>query len=304
VPRVLGRIAGGGPGPLLVVVAGIHGNEPAGALAVRRLWPALRRLAPRLRGDVVACAGNRAALERDVRYLDRDLNRGWGADRPPAPAADREDLEQQELHATLAGVLDAARGPVFFLDLHTTSAAGIPFAMVYRDRPAPDFAVHFPLPIVAGLLDLVDGTLLDWMRRRGATVLGIEAGQNADPGAVDRHESVLWIALAAAGVLRDDEVPRLAAHRARLDACRGDLPHVLEVEERHVIEPADGFHMRPGFANIQRVQAGELLAHDRRGEIRAPRAGVLLLPLYQAQGDDGFFLGRELEPRPAAAGAC
>jgi succinylglutamate desuccinylase len=41
------------------------------------------------------------------------------------------------------------------------------------------------------------------------------------------------------------------------------------------------------------VHAGQLLAHDRRGELRAERDGILFMPLYQPLGDDGFFFGRE-----------
>jgi succinylglutamate desuccinylase len=52
--------------------------------------------------------------------------------------------------------------------------------------------------------------------------------------------------------------------------------------------------MEPGFTNFQPVRRGQTLAHDRRGEIAAPETGLVLLPLYQALGDDGFFLGREV----------
>ena len=50
--------------------------------------------------------------------------------------------------------------------------------------------------------------------------------------------------------------------------------------------------MEPGFANIQSIAAGTLLARDRGGEIRAHEDCLVVMPLYQGQGDDGFFLGR------------
>jgi hypothetical protein len=53
--------------------------------------------------------------------------------------------------------------------------------------------------------------------------------------------------------------------------------------------PADEFAMAPGFANIQPV-----VARDRSGEIRADEDCLLVMPLYQGKGDDGFFLGREV----------
>lgn len=52
--------------------------------------------------------------------------------------------------------------------------------------------------------------------------------------------------------------------------------------------------MEPGFRNFQRVRRGQSLARDRTGEITACETGLILLPLYQSLGDDGFFLGREV----------
>jgi succinylglutamate desuccinylase len=37
------------------------------------------------------------------------------------------------------------------------------------------------------------------------------------------------------------------------------------------------------------------LARDLTGEITACETGLILLPLYQPLGDDGFFLGREVK---------
>jgi hypothetical protein len=41
-----------------------------------------------------------------------------------------------------------------------------------------------------------------------------------------------------------------------------------------------------------RARASQLLARDNNGEIRAESDGVIILPLYQGQGSDGFFWGR------------
>ena len=71
---------------------------------------------------------------------------------------------------------------------------------------------------------------------------------------------------------------------------------IVEVRYRHPIRGEDRFRMEPGFANFQRVKKGELLARDHKGQITARESGMVLLPLYQALGDDGFFLGREVRP--------
>jgi hypothetical protein len=48
--------------------------------------------------------------------------------------------------------------------------------------------------------------------------------------------------------------------------------------------------MRPGYQNFQKVKQGEVVAHDRAGEVTVPEDGFLFLPLYQALGDDGLFI--------------
>ncbi|MEO1085677.1 MAG: aspartoacylase, partial [Acidobacteriota bacterium] len=35
---------------------------------------------------------------------------------------------------------------------------------------------------------------------------------------------------------------------------------------------------------------------DRRGDILSPHDGLILMPLYQQQGEDGFFLVRPVKP--------
>jgi len=69
---------------------------------------------------------------------------------------------------------------------------------------------------------------------------------------------------------------------------------VVEVISRRSVSPEDGFRMEPGFRNIDRARKGQLLARDQNGEIRAPADGMVLLPLYQGLGRDGFFWGREV----------
>lgn len=297
--RCIGSVHGTSNGPTLLVVAGIHGNEPAGVTAAQRVIAHLERAQTPLRGDFVCLAGNVGALGVGVRYLERDLNRGWSPARLAALSAHgrAEDAEQHELAAALAAARAAARGPVHFLDLHSTSAAGIPFAMVGRNRASRAFALHFPVPTLLGLLELVDGTLLEYMREQGCIAMGFEAGQNDDPRSADHDEAMLWLALAGAGLMAASDVPDLERHRSLLARARRGLPQFVRIESRHAITPADEFRMEPGFANIQPISADQLLAHDRNGEVRAPRTGILLMPLYQSQGDDGFFLGRAVPLR-------
>jgi succinylglutamate desuccinylase len=122
----------------------------------------------------------------------------------------------------------------------------------------------------------------------------VEAGQHHETETIDNHESVLWMTLVTLGLLDGDKTPEYGVHRRRLRHAGRGLPAVVEVLHRHPIDPDDGFRMVEGFVNFTPVSKGQLLAADRRGDLRAHRDSLLLLPSYQGLGDDGYFLGRRV----------
>lgn len=298
--RILGDVAGPEPGPLLIAVAGLHGNEPAGVHALRRVFT---RLDPgRLRGRFVGIAGNLGALARRVRFDQVDLNRAWTAERlERLSSADpktlgHEDREQRELMDALQERFADHPGPVYCIDLHTISASGAPFATLADTLRNRTFARHFPVPKLLGIEEQIDGSLLEWLGGFGFVTLGFEGGRHDAPESIDRHEAIAWLALEAAGLLDRAQIPdrRLWTDRLR-QACKG-TPSFVEVRLRHPVRPEDGFQMEPGWSHLQRVRAGTVLAHDVRGPVVASEGGYVLLPLYQGQGEDGFFLGRAVHP--------
>jgi hypothetical protein len=205
-----------------------------------------------------------------------------------------EGLEQGELLMAIREVVGRSRGEVYFLDLHTTSAHGKPFATVGDTLRNRRFALQFPVTIVLGLEEQINGTLLEYMNNLGAITMGFEAGQHEALTSIDHHEAVIWNATVASGNLLRDDLAELPYFRSLLERAGGGR-RVVEVRHRHAIEPEDGFQMEPGFSNFQRVRRGQVLARDRTGEITASETGLILLPLYQKLGDDGFFLGREVK---------
>lgn len=298
--HVIASIRGSQTGPTLIILGSIHGNEPAGTRAALRVLSKLAELERCLRGEVILLTGNTRALERKVRYIDTDLNRLWttaniqtiksgGAVHPKVSEA----FEQRELLAELEGAFARARAEIFFVDLHTTSAPGKPFATVGDTLRNRRFALNFPVTIVLGLEEQLDGTLLECVNNLGVITMGLEAGQHDAASSTNNHEAVIWIATVTTGNLRRQDVPELNKHVALLAHAAGGR-RVVEVRHRHAISPADEFKMEPGFTNFQPVRRGQLLAHDRKGEITARETGLVLLPLYQGLGDDGFFLGREV----------
>jgi succinylglutamate desuccinylase len=318
--RRLGRYVGDRPGPLLLCVAGLHGNERAGVIAVEHVMEALHRRRPSMRGDFVGLAGNLAALECGRRYIDEDLNRMWQPARvdavlaglrseaggsptlPAEPAEGRASLgasehwEQRQLLEALGQELGEARGDIFALDLHTTSAESAPFATLGDTRANREFALKLPLPIVLGLEEQIDGAMLEHLDQRGLVGIGIEGGVHGAEESVQAHEDSLWITLAALEMLAIEDIPELARRRARLAHASLGLPRALEVRYRHDIQSEDVFKMLPGFRNFAHVEAGQVVGSSSSGPVRSPESGRIFLPLYQELGNDGFFIVHEVNP--------
>lgn len=297
--RIIGTYGDDASGPLLLCVGGIHGNEPSGVVALRRVIARLEARKPSFRGRLLAVAGNLPALRADRRFIERDLNRGWSVRRVSAvleQPAGAEDLEQAALLGVLVPAIRDATGDVYLLDLHTTSSTSPPFVTLSDTLEIRTFAARLGLPLVLGIEEEID-TMVDYLSGFGAVAIGIEAGRHDDPLSIDVHEAALWMSMHATGCLPDASgVVDLTACRRRLAEARRGLPGVFEVIYRRAIGPDDAFRMTPGFANFTAVRAGEIVARDAGGPIPVPMSGRLFLPLYQAQGDDGYFLVRAIRP--------
>ncbi len=290
--RLIGE-RGNGAGPTMIVMTGMHGNEPAGARAAQRVLDRLDRKSIEVRGRFVALVGNLKAAAEQTRFVDRDLNRQWTPEKLAAldTLDTAEATEQRDVLAAIRAALDVATGPVYFLDLHTTSAVSPPFVTVGDTLRNRSFARSFPLPLILGLEEQVDGALLEYLNNFGLITMGVEAGQHDCDGSVDRLEALIWLALRRAGLVPEDRDDSRPYETILRETSRG-VPPVIEVRYRHAIEPQDGFEMLPGFDNFVPIEKGQVVAHDRSGPIRASESGLMLLPLYQGKGEDGFFIAR------------
>jgi hypothetical protein len=205
-------------------------------------------------------------------------------------ALQNEDNEVVELTEAIENAfLDASNG-LYVMDLHTTSSVSAPFVTLGDTLRNRAFARILPVPFVLGIEEQVDAPMLEYLSERGAVTMGVEAGQHDSAVSIDRHEWALWAALQRLGCLNPTDVPEAAGSLRRLRESARGLSRAFEVRHRHEVIPGDGFVMRPGYQNFQKVEHGEVVADDRTGEISVPEDGYLFLPLYQAMGDDGLFI--------------
>jgi succinylglutamate desuccinylase len=298
--HLIGRFIGDTSGPTLIAFGSLHGNEAAGALALERVARRLEKFNSSLNGRVYLLAGNTRAIQRAVRFIDSDLNRHWTAANIEKNSGEihgelSEDKEQAELLSVIHEIISTARDEIYALDLHSTSAEGSPFATVGDTLRNRTFARKFPITILLGIEEQLEGTLLEHLNNLGVITLGFEGGQHFAEQTIETHEALTWTALYNSGIVsRGDgegiekwnDVLRRAAGRSR----------IVEVRYRHAITPEDEFRMHTGYNNFDPVRRSQILADDAKGEVRSPEAGLILMPLYQKLGEDGFFIGREVAP--------
>ncbi|MEX1024316.1 MAG: succinylglutamate desuccinylase/aspartoacylase family protein [Planctomycetota bacterium] len=296
-PRELGRIEGARPGPLLLVVGGIHGNEPGGVVAAERILREQRRSGSLGRGRVVFLVGNRRALRENVRFVDEDLNRLWVGGAAPRSADAHELIERDELAAALEA--ERADGPwesVVLLDLHSTSGEGPPFAILADTLQNRRLVEELPIPVLLGLEERIDGTLISAFGRRGDRALCVEGGANGTASTAVAHEAAIRLVGARLGVLPAG-ADELEAARRELARQANGAPAWSRLTGLYRIDERETFRMLPGFQNFDHIHAGQRLAlggPSGNEAIVAPKDSLLVMPRYQGQGSDGFYFAEEL----------
>ena len=98
----------------------------------------------------------------------------------------------------------------------------------------------------------------------------------------------------SAGLINPDTRPEVIAARTALREEHQDMPRVVAVRSRRRVVPEDQYLSKPGLASFQPVTAGQVLGYDRKGPVHAAEDSLLLMPLYQEQGHEGFFLVRPI----------
>jgi hypothetical protein len=287
---------------VVIFVGGIHGNEPAAVIALESVIKTLQQIQPPFNGKFVALRGNITALSHSVRFMDEDMNRIWIPERihqlresPQNLDHTVEGREQRALFEVLQPYFRETHLPVYLIDLHTTSAKSAPFAILADTIRNRRFALNLHTPIILGLEELLDGTVMHYAGDLGFCSLAFESGQHRDKNSIPNHIAAIWIFLASAGCIKKTDISYFKKYTRRLkNACR-HLPPVFEIKLRYEIQPGENFRMEPGYENFQPIKKLEILARNQDGEIRSPMKGNIFMPLYQAQGNDGFFIIRRIQ---------
>lgn len=278
----------GSAGPNLLIVALIHGNEIAGALALDAL---LRHPPTLLRGCLTVGFANLDAYIRfdpsqptASRFVDEDMNRLWDASVLDGPGNSRE-LARARAIRPLVEAADV------LLDLHSMLWPSEPLILCGPSARGLALARRIGTPemIVADSGHASGRRLIDFVRftdpASTASAVLVEAGQHWQTSTVGAMHRAIEATLHACGML---------------DGLAPPCPALRCAEVTHTVTASTG-----AFSFVRPFSGGEvvplrdtLIAIDGGLEIRTPYdACVLIMPsLYPSRGHTAVRLARFTGP--------
>lgn len=286
--------SGDAPGPRLLVLGAVHGNETCGTQAIRALRETLDSGALRLqRGHLTLVpVTNPGAYDRNVRAVDHNLNRLLG---PKPHPVDYEDGIGNKVCPLL-------QSHDVLLDLHSFHTPGEPFALLgpennegplepFRHQEAESqLAVHLgPKRFVEGWMSAYEkgveqrrasgqpspehllssdygvGTT-EYMRAQGGYGVTYECGQHEEAAAPERARFAIMQTLKLLGLIDGEPEPPPATH---------EFMKLVGVVDR--LDEGDTF-VRP-FESFDAVAQGETIGTRADGkQVRAERDGFIVFP--------------------------
>jgi predicted deacylase len=270
------------PGPVILFLGAIHGNERCGATAIEKLVGELQSgTLPLLKGSVLCVpVANPRAFKKNVRYVEENLNRVFRPTRSP-----------KTYEAKLANVLCTLVDRVdVLLDIHSISAKGDLF--LYLDYPTAAnkrFARGIgSKTAIVGWPELYDRlgkkvqsySTTTYAAERGKETLLIECGQHASSSAAR---------VAYAAIINTLRHYGLLAGRGRANSIAYIAVDTVffrkSARERFVKE----------WRHLDKVTKGQSIFFDEKGRpIKASHDGYIIMPHKNAAvGEDWLYLGNE-----------
>lgn len=308
------------PGPRLLVLGAVHGNETAGTQGILRVLSELDAKTLSLVAGSVTFVPitNPLAYQRGQRVGERNLNRNLG------PSAEPKEFEDH-IANWLCPLM--AKHDVL-LDLHSFQARGRAFVMVGPENnadalePFSQAEAEVALALRLGVGRFVDGWLSTYAkgvaRRRAAidTVASRDQQLDTDPrygvGTTEYMRSVGGYALTLeCGQHDDPEAPEVAyraivntlAHLGHIAAPKPAA--VANIEALRIFDVIDKAHLddslsRP-WSSFDPLHAGDLIGTRQDGQlVYAQSDGYILFPNAKASpGHEWFYLARA-NPRLAS----
>ena len=240
------------PGPALTLMAGVHGNETAGILALQRF---IKEDMPLLRGSVTMIFGNPRAIEQSARFTEVNLNRCF------LPNTEGDSYEAKRAQEIMPYLNDADA----LLDIHASNIPGSEPFIICEENALP-IARKFQMHILSTGWDAIEPGASDgYMFQQGKVGICAECGYAGDG---EQYQDLAY------DTLRRflDHYDVLAYEYEEPDESLQRLLHVDQV----VMKTREDFvftRMYPDFATLKK---GECFAKDGESEYCVDRERVIV----------------------------
>ena len=300
------------PGPRLLVLGAVHGNETCGTQAITQLLEELDngQLAIQRGSVTFVPVTNPLAYQLKQRSGDRNLNRNM------APSAIPQDFEDR-IANVLCPLLDAHD---VLLDLHSFHTGGAPFVMIGPQNnagmlePFSKADEEMKLALCTGAPRIVEGWLetyargvqrrasatpagnraqalvtnpnygvgtTEYMRARGGYGVTLECGQHDDPQGVAVARQAILQTLALLGLTPSAPEPAPASR---------DILRLIDVTDRE--HAGDTFTRE--WRSFDAVATGDVIGVRQDGvQVNAPADGFVVFPNPRGEvGQEWFYFAQ------------
>ncbi len=257
-------------GPTSMILTGVHGNEPCGVIAFKKILPTLKVQ----RGRVFFGYGNPKAIKAGARFVESDLNRMF-KNSALLSASQIKSYEYKRAQF-LKKYLKQADA---LLDLHSSRK---PKSKVFVICEANGFGIAKYLLvklIVSGFDRVQPGGTDYYMNSIGKIGICIECGQHSDPKSVKRAQDAILAFLKARGHIANNLKPKEQSH--------------LNVYHMYVTKTPI-FTLTKYFKDFERVSKGQIIGTDGKTKVRSKRNSVILFSGNEKElGQEAFLLAQE-----------
>lgn len=267
VPSGVTKISTMFPGPTVAILAGIHGNERPGILALRRFLRKAHSM--QLTGTVYGIFGNPVAIRKNVRFVDANLNRCF---RVAGEVGSYEKRRAKQLIPVLRLCSTA-------LDLHASNTPkSIPFLITERQSIA--LTATLSVAILCHGFDRFEPGSTEWfMHHIGRKAVGVECGYKNSTRAIEVAERTLHAFLQTTGNLA-----------TRQHQKHNVSKKVFQVQKVHISTKVP-FRLHKNFQDFAKIRKGQVVGYEGSSPIHASLSGYILFARNRSvPGQECFLL--------------
>ena len=289
--RIIGNYHSGETGKTIILMCGIHGNELSGKKALKKMFNYLENNKIDVRGNIIGIQGNLKAIEKKERYIDIDLNRIWKKNiineiKKGKIKDQHEYKELKKIHEIIDIIIKKKKKKnIIIIDLHNTSSASGLFSVINNTNDLK-IASAIKIPIITKLFSKVKGSFSQYYNSKNISTIVFEGGAIGDPASIYNHEMGIFRILEKMKIIKKEDVPDFIGKKLTTNNDN----NTYKVKYIHQISENDNFLMKPNVTNFQVIKKGEILGYDNNGDVLSPFDGKILMPLYQEQGNEGFYI--------------